>query len=71
MSHAATATPLGALWGALFASRARSARTAPPPAPRRPNPGPVLMADIHTRWGGQPSLLLLWAEWEEAQRPRD
>ena len=71
MGSTATATPLGALWSALFASRAAVARTAPPPAPRAPNPGPVLMADIHTRWGGQPSLLLLWAQWEEAAHPRD
>lgn len=69
MGSTATAAPIWAL-RSLW-STPRPARTAPPPAPRRRNPGPVLMADIHTRWGGQPSLLLLWAEWEEAARDRD
>lgn len=71
MTGTAAATSFGAVWSAVFASRrAPRARVAPPPGPAR-DPGPVLMADIHTRWGGQPSLLLLWAEWEDAARPRD
>lgn len=64
MSTTAPISPLGALWAALQPRQA--VRPARPPAPPRPNPGPVLMCDIHTRWGGQPSLLLLWAQWEEA-----
>lgn len=66
MSTTVPAFPFAALWSA-----GASARPAPPPKPHRPNPGPVLMCDIHTGWGGQPGLLMLWSQWEDAAASRD
>lgn len=38
-----------------------------PPLPIQ-KPGPVLMADILTAPGGRPTLLTLWAKWEDRTR---
>ncbi|MEM8582033.1 MAG: hypothetical protein AAGF50_12630 [Pseudomonadota bacterium] len=34
-------------------------------APRTPSPGPVLLTDILSTRGGRPTLLALWAAWEQ------
>ncbi|WP_425092858.1 hypothetical protein [Tropicimonas sp. S265A] len=48
----------------LAASGKAAAKSETAPAPKPPLRGPVLMADILTAPGGQPSLLRLWDAWD-------